>query len=606
MRNQSQSATPAPADVLYTRCTVDLSSGRITVAEVPCRNLEDVLGGFGRSFQLLAERDVSNALSPQNPLIVNTGLMTGSSVMTGLRTYFSAYSPLKCSNKGLPAAMWSAGSGKFGSKLKWAGIDELIFEGRSAKPVIAVVSGGKGGPQVRLEPADTLRGLHTHAKIMALHKDYADAHFAVIGPAGENFENVYYAAVALSTENELKSGDDKCRFAGRGGMGTMMGYKNLLGIVAQSKDKLGKLTPEIRDLNRAISTGAGSAAYREKKTGGMGGTWSNYGFMGKRHILPENNFRPKGTGLPVKLQREAVEDQFVIRAESCFRCGINCHKNLYEKQGDGKPGAFHAKFDYEPLNLLTTNLGVHDAQQAWRLVALVDNLGMDSISCGATVGYVLDYNERHPQKPLYNGATFGQFEKIMELIEQTGTGKLAAVGRGVKRLADALHEPGYAMHVKGLELPAYLPETNPGYPWAIAGGHMSMSTFLSLVIEKDTSLDYWVTNITKRGLMQVRDDLVGLCKFAGTNNQQVLDAIKATTGLEISADDLKAATRRAFVRGLALERKQQYDDSDYTLPAQVFESPNDKLGVPHFVTREFFAELKTKVWEVFNKDIQAL
>lgn len=65
----------------------------------------------------------------------------------------------------------------------------------------------------------------------------------------------------------------------------------------------------------------------------------------------------------------------------------------------------------------------------------------------------------------------------------------------MKLLSESQQEPGYAMHVKGLELPAYLPDTNPGYPWAIAGGHMSMTTFLSLVMDKDTSIDYWVTNI---------------------------------------------------------------------------------------------------------------
>ncbi|NIP73866.1 MAG: aldehyde:ferredoxin oxidoreductase, partial [Gammaproteobacteria bacterium] len=155
------------------------------------------------------------------------GLLTGTDVMTGLRTYFSAYSPLKVSNKGLPAAMWSAGSGKFGSKLKWAGVDEIVVEGRAAGPQYLVVREGANGPEAELQPATALAGLDTHEKIMHLAASYADAHFAVIGPAGEAYENCYMGAVALSTENQLKSRDDKCRFAGRGGMGSLMGYKNL-------------------------------------------------------------------------------------------------------------------------------------------------------------------------------------------------------------------------------------------------------------------------------------------------------------------------------------------------------------------------------------------
>lgn len=604
MRIENGTTTPAPEQVFYNRCTVDLAAGSTSLAEVPCRNLEDVLGGFGRSFQMLGEREVKEAYSPQNPLIVNTGVLTGTTTMTGLRTYFSAYSPLKASNKGLPAAIWSAGSGKFGSKLKWSGVDEIVFEGRAAKPVYLLVAEGADGPTAELRDAAQLVGLDTHEKIMHLAGAHPDAHVAAIGQAGENYEHVYYAAVALSTENELKSKDDKCRFAGRGGMGSLMGYKNLFAIVAQSKDKLGKLSPEVRDLNRTITQGPGSAKFREINKGGTGGTWSNYEPLHKAHVIPQNNFRPEGEN-PARMFRSEIEKTFVVKAESCFRCGIHCHKNVYEKQADGKAGAFLAKFDYEPVNLLSTNLGIHEGGPTADLIKLVDNLGMDNISLGTTLSYVCDYNSRHPDKPLFNGATFGDHARIRELIDQVGRGKLPAVGRGVKRLSDDLNEPGYAMHVKGLELPAYCPDTNPGYAWAIAGGHMSMATFMLAALVGDTSLEYWVDAITAKGLYQVRDDLLGSCKFSGMNHKMALVALK-DAGLEVSQEDLLAAVRRAFLRGLALEARQGYDDSDYTLPAQVFESPNPNLGTPSFITPEFFGQLRERVWAVFKPEMEAL
>jgi aldehyde:ferredoxin oxidoreductase len=597
-----------PESVLYTRCTIDLATGDISIVELPCANLEDVLGGFGRSFQLLEQRDVNDAFSTANPLIVNTGILTGTNVMTGLRAYFSAYSPLKSSDRGLPAAMWSAASGKFGSKLKWTGLDEIVCEHRSPRPVIVVARETERGPVVELKSAEHLLGLSTHEKIMALRDQYDDAHFAVIGPAGERYEQCYFAAVAVSTENQLRSGDDKCRFAGRGGMGTVMGSKQVIAFVAQSQDQLPKITPEMKALNRTISTGPGSAKFRERSRGGLGGTWTNYEPMEKWHIVPQYNFRPSGDGKVDLLSRTTLEDddRFLIRAESCFRCGINCHKNIYERKADGSQGEFRAKFDYEPLNLLTTNLGIDDPEQAWQLVRLVDNLGMDSISCGTTVGYVLDYNARHPEAPILDGATFGDFEKVHRLIDDTGNGRRPEVGHGVKRLSVKMGETGYAMHVKGLELPAYLPETNPGYAWAIAGGHMSMATYLALRMEKDTSLDYWVTLITTRGLYQVRDDLIGVCKFAGVGGSMPVDAVKAATGLDIPAGDLKAAVRRAFLRGLKLELKQGYTDAEYTLPGEVFERPNEVLKAPAFVTPEFFAELKSRVRAVFEPEIRAL
>jgi aldehyde:ferredoxin oxidoreductase len=162
------------------------------------------------------------------------------------------------------------------------------------------------------------------------------------------------------------------------------------------------------------------------------------------------------------------------------------------------------------------------------------------------------------------------------------------------------------MHVKGLELPAYLPDTNPGYPWAIAGGHMSMSTYMLLALEGDTSVEYWVKAITERGLYFVRDDLLGLCKFAMLNIDAVPTALKHEVGLDVSKEALLEAVRRSFIRALWLERKQGYDKSEYTLPAQVFDAPNSHVKCEPFITREFFANLSRRVWSVFDREIAAL
>ncbi len=597
-----------PSKIFYRRCTVDLSSGKITMEEVPCRNLEEVLGGFGRSFQQLAKRWITTAYCDENPLIVNTGLLTGSNAMTGMRTYFSGYSPLKASSKGLPAAMWSAGSGKFGAKFKWTGLDELVFENRSKGPVYALIRDGEQGPHVELRTAGHLLGLTTHEKIMALQKQYENAHFAVIGPAGENWENVYMGAVALSTENQLRSGDDKCRFAGRGGMGSLMGYKNVVALVAQSRDRLPPFTDAVKKVNINVVRGGGSARLQPISRGGGGGTWAAYDVMQGFHAVPINNFRPQGNDLPDRLFRENVEKQYHIKSEACFRCGITCHNNIYEKNSDGSAGKYLAKFDYEPLNLLSTNLGIHDAGQAASLIHLGDNFGMDAISLGVTISYALAFNERHPEQPILNGATFGDYEKIRELIVQTGEGRLPAIGRGSRRLSESTGETAYAYHVKGLELAAYLPETNPGYAWAIAGGHMSMGTYGTLIREGKSDVESWVKAITQEKLNIVGFDMIGLCKFfditKGIGTQMVVDCLKADLGLEVTAEALAAAVRRAFLRGLALELRQGYTKAEYTLPAEVFESPNPHIKLPRIATPEFFGELSKRVWEAFAPELE--
>jgi aldehyde:ferredoxin oxidoreductase len=104
----------------------------------------------------------------------------------------------------------------------------------------------------------------------------------------------------------------------------------------------------------------------------------------------------------------------------------------------------------------------------------------------------------------------------------------------------------------------------------------------------------------------VRDDLLGSCKFAGMNHKMALTALKEATGLEVSQEALLGAVRRAFLRGLVLEQRQGYEDAEYTLPAQVFEDPNPHLGVPSFITPEFFSELKQRVWAVFRPEMERL
>jgi aldehyde:ferredoxin oxidoreductase len=309
----------------------------------------------------------------------------------------------------------------------------------------------------------------------------------------------------------------------------------------------------------------------------------------------------------VTLYRDSLEAPYVIKDESCFKCGIACHKNIYDVQqenGRRKAGKFYTKFDYEPLDLLTINLGIYDPQQSLHIVELVDQLGFDSISLGVTLGYIMDYNRQHADHPILDGLAFGDFAATCRVIEQTAAGQRPEVGQGVKRLAETLGETAYAMHCKGLELPAYLPETNPGYPFAIAGGHMAMRTFLLLVFEGKTDLDYWVDAIVKRGIYYTRDDLIGLCKFAGTPDRVLEPSFKALYGVDVTQADMQHATQRTYLRGLLLERKQGTTLDDYVLPARTYEH-NPHVQLPHFITPEFWQELRARVFQAFEEQIEA-
>ena len=188
--------------------------------------------------------------------------------------------------------------------------------------------------------------------------------------------------------------------------------------------------------------------------------------------------------------------------------------------------------------------------------------------------------------------------------EGTGKGRYPEIGRGVKRLSEQVGETAYAMQCKGIEFPSYLPDTNPGYPWAIAGGHMSMATFLLLIAERDTSLEYWVKAITERGLFQMRDDMTGVCKFTAMSPDMVVKALQYEIGFEISAPELLATIRRMYMRGLWLRDALRAHLP--WVPSEVFDRPNDKLGLGPFITRDFFSKLSEQVWSVFDKEVAAL
>lgn len=592
-------AARTPQDFSIRQFRIDLTAHTVTGTVLPCADLEDALGGIARGFKVLEEHPTDDPYAPSALLVMNLGLLTGTDLMTGLRTYFHGYSPLKAALSGQPSAMWSTGSGNFGVCLRNLEVDEVHFTGRCDRPTLLRLRRDTpdGPTRFEFEDAAGLCGLNVNDRMKALHARFPNAHFAVIGPSGENFTQCRFAAIALSTDTQLRTGDNKPRFCGRGGMGGVMGSKNLLAIVAEEVERPAeKGSPLMKELNQEVARGKGSAKFRDKsKNNGGGGTWANVDALNPLHAMPEMNFVPTGTRVSLPLYRDNFEQgSYVVKDESCFRCGIACHKNVYDEAPGGKPGRFRAKLDFEPLNLLSSNIGIFRPEECLELCELVDELCMDSISVGTLLSYVMEYNRRHPDRPIAHGLKYGDYATSRRVIEDIAQGRLPELGQGVMRLSLQLHETGYAMHSKGVEYPAYLPQTNPGYPWALAGGHMSMRTYLLLLVEKDTGLDYWVDAVAHRGPLILRDDILGGCKFTGLSDDNMVKAITALTGLQITKEELHRTIRRVFLRGYRLELRQGFTDADYAMPDEIH-NEYPQIRLPHFNTREFFGQLRDRV-----------
>ena len=136
----------------------DLESGQVSTEQIRCADLDDCMGGIARGFKVLEEYPTEEAYSPESVLLMTLGVLSGTQFMTGLRTYFLAYSPLKRSKSGRPSAMWSAGSGKFGTKLRFLGIDEFLFFGRAdTRGVTDGHIGSSGGQLNRRRASDASR-----------------------------------------------------------------------------------------------------------------------------------------------------------------------------------------------------------------------------------------------------------------------------------------------------------------------------------------------------------------------------------------------------------------------------------------------------------------
>ncbi len=124
------------------------------------------------------------------------------------------------------------------------------------------------------------------------------------------------------------------------------------------------------------------------------------------------------------------------------------------------------------------------------------------------------------------------------------------------------------------------------------------------MFERESGLDYWVDAITGRGPMIMRDDVVGICKFAGLSDDQVAQAVTSLTGLAIDGETIRKTVMRTFLRGYKLERQQGFTQGDYGMPAEVH-IEHAPIQLPHFNTPEFFAELQGKVCARFDALLEA-
>ena len=387
------------------------------------------IGGKGYGTRLLYDttKPGIDALGPENPLIFATGPLNGSLAPQSNRFAVVCKSPL---TGGIGNA---ACGGSFALGLKKAGLDVLVIRNQSPTPLRLEVDGDAG--TVAFLDATELWGRGTSATQEALGKS---GYHAVIGPAGEN--QVLYAGI-VSQE----------RIAGRTGVGAVMGSKRLKAITLKGTAKL-----EMEDEEK-FKAYTKWLRHHVRAHPVLGEKLRRYGTMGivnttnGRNILPTHNFRFGHHPDAMQLSGEYLEDNGLVGVKSsCIHCPVACGRDVMVD------GARVKGPEYETVALLGTNLDIVDIKQVSEWNQLADDLGMDTISLGVTLGFAMELQELGM---LETDLAFGKPEGISAMIRNIAfrRGLGDDLAQGVKRLSEKYGGWSFAMHVKGLELSAYDP-----------------------------------------------------------------------------------------------------------------------------------------------------
>lgn len=431
--------------------SVNLSDETFEMVKISRSDRENYLGGKGLALKLYYDRLIPGAdpLGGENIFIVMTGALTGTGVPCSSRFSAVTKSPLT----GITAH--SSCGGPFGTALKTSGWDGIIIEGEAERPVYLVID----YEGIAFKSASKIWGKDTLGSQKFLEKEGSGS--LVIGPAGENL--VSFANIC--------SGH---RFFGRGGMGAVLGAKQLKGMVAVGKEvkiipaNMQKLKRAGQKLKRYINGNRmTSVSYRNF------GTLANVNLCNAAGILPVRNFTFGSHDDAHLVSGEKIAENYSTKFSTCKPCAILCgHKFTAHGKESKVP-------EYETAGLLGTNLEIFDPVVIAEWNDICSEMGMDTISAGGTLAWAMEAEEK---KIFTTGLTFGSPKGVSEILRDIALkrGKGRELAAGTRVLSEKYGGKAFAMHVKGMELAAYDPRGVAGhglsYATANRGGcHLSTS-----------------------------------------------------------------------------------------------------------------------------------
>jgi aldehyde:ferredoxin oxidoreductase len=333
----------------------------------------------------------------------------------------------------------SYAGGWFGAELAKTGYMGIIVEGKADKPVYVKIDGEK----ISIEDAKELVGKTTY-EVDDLFKDHR---VAAIGPAGENL--VRFASVLNDAAKKQRAG-----VAGRGGMGAVMGSKNLKAIVVKGKSRPEEIVP-VEYRRKVIELRKAFMEYLKSEVIpgiGLGGNLPAMQLSVDAKVLPVRNFR-EGC---IEGYEKVVEDAFrelTVAKSTCYLCPIACGVHIRAKTGP-YAGVDLDRIEYETVALNGPNCEQLDIGTIAKVGRLCNEYGMDTITIGNITAFVMECSE----KGLINyDLKYGDSEGQVKLAEIVGRRKGLGdtLAEGLMRAAERLGLQEYAVQTKGLEIPGY-------------------------------------------------------------------------------------------------------------------------------------------------------
>jgi len=426
---------------------VDLTDESHTVQPLDDKIAFLLLGGKGLGIWLLYKSTHAHVdpLSSDNPVIFATGPLTGT-LAPNSRFCLVSKSPAT------GAVDDSYCGGFFGPELKFSGYDALVVLGRSDNPTVLVIDDG----DVRFESAQGIWGRSTFDTEGILKKRLGkDFKMAEIGPAGEKCSPI---AGAFS----------EGRSAGRGGIGAVMGSKKLKAVAVRGAHPVRVYDPK----NFQKMTWIAYRALRMNEVTVRSlpdfGTSNILLTINETGALPTRNFQTGRFEGADRISGEAFRERLWKKDFACsMGCTIKCSKIAFLKDEPYK-GTMIDGPDYETIFSLGSNCGVDDVEAISYANYLCDLYGIDTISTGNIIGFLMELHEKgiiSTEELEGIDATWGSSEALVNLVRKIGEGEGigAVLQLGVKELSERYKgSEDFAMHVKGLEMPAYEPRAAQG------------------------------------------------------------------------------------------------------------------------------------------------